>query len=196
MRALCLIEKILNMDEQVATIEQIQNLIDLTAISTGEAIGISVLASLISVALVGVIGFLYQKEIYEHVQYSIKKTQLNIQGEWLAEGEAQPTDGGEKYSYRDQTTLKQKGRNITGESLYTTTTNGNEEIKKFSLKGFIKNDVVVGTYENVDSESMGVGSFTLVVKSDGKKLDGVYQIYNVFDREIQEWKYTLNKQAK
>lgn len=184
------------MEEKLATIEQIQNLIDLTAVSTGEAIGISVLASLISVALVGVIGFLYRKGLYEHIQNAIKKTQLNIQGEWLAEGEVQPADGTEKYGYRDQTTLKQKGRNITGKSLYTTTTNGSEEIKKYELKGFIKNDVVVGTYENVNTESMGVGSFTLVVKSDGKKLDGVYQIYNVFEREIQEWKYTLNKKTK
>jgi hypothetical protein len=184
------------MEEKAATLEQIQNLIDLTSISTGEAIGISVLASLISVALVGVIGFLYRKGLYEHIQNAIKKTQLNIQGEWLAEGEIVPSDKSEKYSYRDQTTLKQKGRNISGESLYTTTTNGNEQIKKYKINGFIKNDVVVGTYENINTESMGAGSFTFVVKSDGKKLDGVYQIYNVFDRDIQEWKYTLNKKAK
>jgi hypothetical protein len=184
------------MGDKPATIEQIQNLIDLTSVSTIEAIGISVLASLISVAALGIIGFLYKKGLYEHVQNAIKKTQLNITGEWLAEGKVAPADGGEEYSYRDQTTLKQKGRDITGESLYTTTTKEKEEIKKFKISGFIKNDVVVGTYENVDSESTGVGSFTLIVKSDGKKLDGVYQIYNVFEREIQEWRYTLEKKTR
>ncbi len=185
------------MEDKAATLDQIQNLIDLSSVSTGEAIGISVLASIISVALIGAIQFMYRKGLYEHIQNAIKRTQLNIQGEWLAEGEMDPVDGGEKYTYRDQTTLKQKGRNVSGESLYTTTAeDGKEEIKKYLINGFIKNDVVVGTYENVDSESMGVGSFTLIVKSDGKKLEGVYQIYNVFERDIYEWKYTLNKKAK
>ncbi len=185
------------MEAKISTIEQIQNLINLTSVSTTEAIGISVLASLISVTVIGVINFLYRKGLYEYIQNAIKETQLNIEGQWFAEGDKIPDGGGKEYSFRDHTKLKQKGRIITGRSFYTTfRKDGKEEIKKFKIDGFIKNDIVVGTYENIDSDSTGVGSFTLIVKSDGKQLDGVYQIYNVFEREITEWRYTLNKKSK
>lgn len=187
----------MNMEDKAATIDQIKELINLSSVSTTEAIGISVLASLISVAVIGVINFLYRKGLYEHIQNAIKKTQLNIEGQWYAEGDKVPDGGGKEYSFKDHTNLKQKGRTITGESVYTTIRDdGKEELKKFKIDGFIKNDIVVGTYENVDSDSTGVGSFTLIVKSDGKQLDGVYQIYNVFEREITEWRYTLNKKSK
>ncbi len=183
------------MADETELINRISDLINISSVSIWEALGISVIASILSVGIIGVIGFIYKKGINEIIQKAIKRTQLNIQGEWVAKGKVK-IDEENSYTYRDQTTIKQIGRNILGESLYTTNSNGKEETKKYKIAGFIKNDVVVGTYENIETDSIGVGSFILIVKNDGKKLEGNYQIYNVYGRNIQPWPYEFFKKIK
>lgn len=162
-----------------------------------ETIGLSVIASIISVAIIGIVNYLYRKGIYEYIQNAIGQTQINIQGEWRSEGNIDNGNGYDGYFYRDQTTFKQSGRNITGESLYTVTTkDGIEEIKRYSISGVINNDLIVGTYENIDPASVGVGSFVFLIKDDGKKLDGEYLVYNVFSRQIEHWPYSLSRKSK
>jgi hypothetical protein len=163
---------------------------DQVSFSLLQALGISIFSGVLTVALIGVIKFIYSKGINDIIQSGIKRNIKNIEGIWEASG-THKNHNNTQYNYTDRTTIRQIGRTISGDSIYTTITNGQQEIKKFTINGTIQNDVVAGTYENNSDRSVGIGSFTMVINQGGKSLKGYYAIYDVDLRNVECWPYEL-----
>ena len=186
----------INMIQGTTTVQHVaSSTIHATASFTiWETIGISIAAGVITVFLLGIIKFVYNKGLLDYINKKIKANSLNVEGTWFAES-IQEDCNGVKYKYMDQTTIKQIGRVITGKSLYTTIKGVAEETKEFNINGFMKNDVLFGTYENINNTSIGAGSFTLILQADGKELNGYFLIYSIEMRKIEKWDYKLIKRT-
>lgn len=106
---------------------------------------------------------------------------------WESSGERICALSGEKYAYAEALTIKQFGQDISGSTIYLISGKENEENKSFQVNGFLKNDVLVAIYENPDNQSVGIGTYTLLLKDDCLFLEGVCTVYNVSSRNIEDW---------
>lgn len=73
---------------------------------------------------------------------------------------------------------------------------GASEVHTYFLKGTFKNLMICGSYENENPQNIDRGSFSLMLKENGLKLEGFFACYNEKNESIYPFKCVLKRNAE
>lgn len=97
-------------------------------------------------------------------------------------------DGDVTLSARAHTVLRQKGREVSGETIDLSTT------RRWILKGEVRpGGIVHGFYSSEDPHDAGLGTFVFTVDGRGGDLDGLWAGYDSVNKEVSGGRYILRR---
>lgn len=150
---------------------------------------ISLLSSLFTAIIFTAGKSLWDGKIYPLWLKLFRKNDQDINGIWYS---VYKLDNGE--AIVDKMTLKQSGHLLAGEFEYSITAiDGTVEVRFFTMKGELKNDIVTAYYINTNRKHKGVGSLTLQIINNGEALKGFGVFYNTLDDKLVSHEYSYKR---
>jgi len=142
-------------------------------------IGIGIIAGLLTTILVVLVQKIWVSAVepwYEERVYKDAK----IEGEWEVTYPA--------IKLSELATLKRKGHKISG---VVAVIEGPDRGKTYEVEGLFKNLLLTLSYSAMDRASLDRGTYTLILRDNGRKLEGASAFYedgtNSIDKQACDW---------
>jgi hypothetical protein len=116
----------------------------------------------------------YEDKVYKDIR---------IEGEWKTSGEEN------RHVFNEIAKVKQKAHRVWGEIIYKTEDN----VVEYEFEGEFKNLILTARYCVKGQNDLDRGTFTLMLKNNGKILKGFYAWYTDVENDVLSGKYEWTK---
>lgn len=140
-------------------------------INVSGSIIIGVISGIITSAVIWFFVNLFKTKVLPWYQ-SITYQGVKINGDWIGFYQHSKSTNIDEDDPHYNIHINQKGHQIYGEMTRSKNQDGTRDSKTFVFNGLFKDGNLVFSYKPKDSTRLGLGSYVLKLKDDGKKLHG------------------------
>jgi hypothetical protein len=144
-----------------------------------------IIAGILTIIIVEWIGLPFYKNSIMPCLENIRYKGIRIDGEWKT------TFFMEDERFTETAKITQKGHIIKGTILYQPP---DDKLEEFEVDGEFENLLLTAKYRPKDTSSLDRGTFALIARNDGKKLEGYLAFYSIESEKVIFGKYIWIKQ--